>query len=297
MTDVSPITPAGPDDPAWAMTELFRLSLDGGASLARPGSRWALVLAGTVAVETAEGCELLGAGDAVLVDGRTAHRLVAAERSDLVVSDLRLAVPVRRMPSPLVVRDFGVRHGGVSALVGICQSSLPAPGSLFTTSYGNLIGAAMTASWQEDADGGEAPDPVIGAVVAAVSARPGEAWSVARMARVAHLSRSALGERFRRATGSSPAEVLREVRMREARRLLGGSSRPVEHVAFAVGYGSAAAFSRAFSARHGLAPQAWRDASPARDAQGGEQHSGRGGEGGAEPERGGDAARVQEHAS
>lgn len=259
------------------------------------GARWALVLDGAVVLETAAGTEPLGGGDAVLVDARTAHRIIAAERSELVVADLRQAVSVRRLPSPLVVRDFGTRHAGVAALVGKCQIGDARRRPLFAASYGGLIGSVMAESRPEEGDG--APDPVVDAVMAVVAARPGEPWSVEEMARLAHLSRSALGERFRRALGRSPVEALREVRMGEARRLLGDASLSVEHVAFAVGYGSAAAFSRAFSAHHGVAPQAWRGASPTRDPERGEDGAGRDGGHRPEQDRGRDAVRVEEHAS
>jgi AraC-like DNA-binding protein len=58
--------------------------------------------------------------------------------------------------------------------------------------------------------------------------------------------------------------VLRDVRMQVARKLLRDPGRTVTQVAFAVGYGSTAAFSRAFSAHQGIAPQEWRTASGAR---------------------------------
>ena len=60
-------------------------------------------------------------------------------------------------------------------------------------------------------------------------------------------------------------ELLREVRMQRARELL-GESVPVTRVAFEVGYGSVAAFSRAFAAQHAVSPQAWRS-SASGDAQ------------------------------
>ncbi|WP_344449727.1 helix-turn-helix transcriptional regulator [Actinocorallia aurantiaca] len=281
------------------MSSLRHVRLPAGMALdGPPDPGWALVLDGAVSLETAAGTEPLAGGDAVLVDGRTAHRILASEPSGLVVADLRLAVPAHRLPSPLVVRDFGGRHNGVSALVGKCQLGDARRTSFFAASYGNLIGAAMTDSWlEEEGRDDTSPDPAVASVVAAVTARPGEPWTVEGMARLAHLSRSALGERFRRELGRSPVEVLREVRMREARRLLGDASRPVEHVAFAVGYGSAAAFSRAFSARHGVAPQAWRGASPTRDAEHREAQAGHDGGRRAEQERGRDAVRVEEHAS
>ncbi len=281
---------------AWEMSDLRHVGLAGGAVLTDlPGPRWALVLSGAVVLETAAGTEPLTGGDAVLVAARTAHRIIAEEPSELVVADLRPVGSARRPPSPLVVRDFTTHHAGVAALVGKCRLGNGRERPLFTASYGGLIGAVMTDCWLRESEG--SPDPVVASVMAAVAARPGEPWTVERMARLAHLSRSALGERFRRVLGRSPVEVLREVRMGEARRLLGDASRSVEHVAFAVGYGSAAAFSRAFSAHHGVAPQAWRVASPTRDPQRGEERTR--GDGGhrAEQERGRDAVRVQEHAS
>ncbi|MEU5992094.1 hypothetical protein ABZ806_24250 [Spirillospora sp. NPDC047418] len=203
--------------------------LPAGAVLTEPPvPLWALVLAGGLTLEAAFGVQSLAEGDAVLIDARTAHRLTASgrhEESALVVADLRVAVPVRRLPSPLVVRGFGARHGGVMALVSQCPLERACRPTLFAASYGNLIGAAMTTSWQED-EGGDAgpPDGAVTAVVAAVAARPAEPWTVEGMARLVHLSRSALGERFRRALGRGPAEVLREIRMREARRLLADPS-------------------------------------------------------------------------
>ncbi|MFE9107714.1 helix-turn-helix transcriptional regulator [Actinomadura geliboluensis] len=289
-------------EPAWEMSGMDHVQLPAGAVLTEPPAPlWALVLAGEFTLETAFEAQSLAEGDAVLVDARTAHRLTASRRheeSALVVADLRMAVPVRRLPSPLVVRGFGTRHGGVMALVTRCPLERACRPTLFAASYGNLIGAAMTTSWQED-QGGDAgpPDEAVTAVVAAVAARPAEPWTVEGMARLVHLSRSALGERFRRALGRGPAEVLREIRMREARRLLADPSRPVEYIASAVGYGSSAAFSRAFSSHHGVAPQAWREPSLTRDAQRGEKQPGRRGEPRAEQEGRLHAAGVQERAS
>ncbi|MBB4771779.1 helix-turn-helix transcriptional regulator [Actinomadura livida] len=289
-------------EPAWEMSGVDQVRLSAGAVLTEPPvPLWVLVLAGGITLEAAFEAQSLAEGDAVLIDARAAYRLTASERheeSALVVADLRMAVPVRRLPSPLVVRGFGTRHRGITALVTQCPLKRVRRPGLFAASYGNLIGAAMTTSWQED-QGGDAgpPDEAVTAVVAAVTARPAEPWTVEGMARLVHLSRSALGERFRRALGRGPAEVLREIRMREARRLLADPSRPVEHIASAVGYGSSAAFSRAFSSHHGVAPQAWREPSPARDAQRGEKQPGRRGEPRAEQEGRLHAAGVQERAS
>jgi len=251
------------------MTALRRERLTAGDVRSRPGALWAVVLAGAATLETADARHRLLPGDAVLVDARTAHRLTADAGTDLAHGDLRRVAPGPVLPSPLVVRGFDERQRGVVALVTACPLdaiSSPAP---FAASYAGLIGAAMTALWQQGhaLDGGPASAGAAGAgpadtqvadVVAALAASPGEPWTLDRMAALVHLSRSALTERFRRATGHSPMQMLREVRMHRARTLLTDRCLPVTRVAFEVGYGSVAAFSRAFASDHGRSPLAWR---------------------------------------
>ncbi|MCP2263217.1 helix-turn-helix domain-containing protein [Promicromonospora thailandica] len=245
------------------MTTLTRERLSAGATWSRPGALWLVVLSGSATLETAGSRREVGAGDAVLVDARTAHCLVAHAETDLVHGDLRQAVPTVALPSPLVVREFERRQRGVMALVRVCPLdaiSAPAP---YAASYAGLIGAAMVALWEQD--GRAAPDglgdPQVGDVVAALAARPGEPWTVDRMAALVHLSRSALTERFRRATGHSPMGMLRQVRMDRARTLLADRCLLITRIAVEVGYGSVAAFSRAFAAEHdGVSPLAWRTA-------------------------------------
>jgi AraC-like DNA-binding protein len=176
------------------------------------------------------------------------------------VADLRLVVPPSPVPSPLVVRDFSARHHGVHELVRTCPLQAECRASAFAASYGGLIGASMVVAWLQDEGLGDEPasDPAVSTVVSALAADPADEWTVGRMARLVHLSRSALAERFRRELGRSPAQVLREIRMQQARRLLADDNRSVGEVGRAVGYGSSAAFSRAFSAHHRMAPQEWR---------------------------------------
>jgi AraC-like DNA-binding protein/quercetin dioxygenase-like cupin family protein len=298
--------PAGEADPGWELSAMRRVTLACGTELGDgPGPRWLFVTDGGVTFETATGDDSLVAGDAVLVDAHTAHRVVSDGGATVVAATLRAAAG-HRLPSPLVVRGFDARHAGIAAMVRVCPlSETCASPALFATSYAGLIGAAMTASWLDrlraGAAGGPTPvgerDAAVAAVTAALTARPGEAWTVERMARTVHLSRSTLGERFRRELGRGPIEVLRDARMREARRMLRDPAHPVEHVAHAVGYGSTAAFSRAFSSHHGVGPRAWRDASAARRPQGGEDEPGRDGGHRTREQRGAHAVAVQERAS
>ncbi|MFG1808214.1 helix-turn-helix domain-containing protein [Streptomyces sp. NPDC049040] len=240
--------------PTWDMAAVTVRGLEPGEWLdGADGAIWALVLDGDVRLETAAGVEALHAGDAFHVDARSTYRLVALTRAELAVGTLRAVPP---LPSPLVARDFAGSNRGIAELVRICPLDPRLGQPLFAASYGGLIQAAMVQALDEG--GRQCSDARLTALVSALDAHPGRPWTVESMARVAHLSRSSLGERFRRELGRSPAQVLREVRMRHARDLLTGTDRPIERIAFTVGYGSAAAFSRAFSAYHGDSPQAWR---------------------------------------
>jgi AraC-like DNA-binding protein len=245
----------------WQMTTLRRECLPAGATTSGSSGLWALVLAGAVTLETAGARSRVLPGDAVLVDARTAHRLVVEVEADLVHGDLWQAVPSAALPSPLIVRGFSDRQRGVVALVTTCPLEVTCSQDLFSSSYAGLIGAAMSRLSQDDADGATA-DPAVAHVMAELAARPEEPWTPDDMAGLVHLSRSALTERFRRATGHSPMRMLREVRMRRARTLLAVERLPVTRVAFQVGYGSVAAFSRAFATDHGVSPLAWRAGPP-----------------------------------
>lgn len=229
------------------------------------GPVWALVLDGQVTLETEGNQDILAAGDAVLLDAFTPHRLLTSDGARVATADLRLVVPPFPLPSPLLVRDFAGRHYGVAELVRSCPLGRECRPSAFASSYGGLIGASMMEAWEQDEprDNGADRDPAVASVLAALADQPGTDWTVERMASIVHLSRSALNDRFRRALGRSPVQALREVRMLHARSLLAEADRPIEQIAHAVGYGSTAAFSRAFAAQHGAAPRSWRAPSDA----------------------------------
>jgi AraC-like DNA-binding protein len=82
-------------------------------------------------------------------------------------------------------------------------------------------------------------------------ARP---WTVAQLAKEAALSRSAFFERFSRAVGVAPMAYLLAWRMALAKNLLRRKEGGVAEVAERVGYGSASAFSVAFTRHVGLPP-------------------------------------------
>jgi AraC-like DNA-binding protein len=79
-------------------------------------------------------------------------------------------------------------------------------------------------------------------------------WTVAQLAKVAALSRSAFFERFTRTVGVAPMEYLLAWRMAVAKDLLRREDVALAEVAERVGYGSASAFSTAFSRYVGQPP-------------------------------------------
>jgi AraC-like DNA-binding protein/quercetin dioxygenase-like cupin family protein len=83
---------------------------------------------------------------------------------------------------------------------------------------------------------------------------PTRAWTVAQLAKEAALSRSAFFERFSRAVGVAPMEYLLAWRMALAKDMLRQNESGVAEIAERVGYGSASAFSVAFSRYVGLPP-------------------------------------------
>jgi AraC-like DNA-binding protein len=102
-------------------------------------------------------------------------------------------------------------------------------------------------------------DPVVGRALARLHARPGEAWTLARLALEAGASRTTLAGRFAAFVGQPPMQYLTRWRIQLAARRLADDRDKVSAVAHAVGYASEAAFSRAFKKATGIAPGDWRD--------------------------------------
>lgn len=89
-------------------------------------------------------------------------------------------------------------------------------------------------------------DPVIGQALAVLHRDPAHSWTVAELARRVGLSRTRLAERFRHLLGESPMAYLGKWRLTLAAEILESTEDSIAEVAAAVGYGSEAAFNRAF---------------------------------------------------
>ena len=88
---------------------------------------------------------------------------------------------------------------------------------------------------------------------------PARTWTVEALAAEASLSRSAFFNRFRRAMGVAPMEYLLAWRMTLAKNLLRRRQGGIQEIAERVGYGSASAFSTAFTRYVGLPPSRYAE--------------------------------------
>jgi AraC-like DNA-binding protein len=104
-------------------------------------------------------------------------------------------------------------------------------------------------------------DPQIGRTLALIHGAPANDWTLDELARRSGLSRSVLAERFSRLVGRSVMQYLVRWRMQLAARALEMPSLSIAEAAATVGYGSEAAFGRAFKKYAGVSPGRWRQRS------------------------------------
>jgi AraC-like DNA-binding protein len=89
-------------------------------------------------------------------------------------------------------------------------------------------------------------DPFVGKALSPMHGGPARNWTIEELAKDVGLSRSVLAERFANLVGMPPMQYLAKWRMQIASGLLSGGSAIIATVAAEIGYGSEAAFSRAF---------------------------------------------------
>jgi len=103
-----------------------------------------------------------------------------------------------------------------------------------------------------------ARDPIISEVLALLHKEPADPWTIANLARQVGLSRTRLSQRFRSFLGESPMAYLAQWRLKLGADILQTTENSVAEVAAAVGYGSEAAFNRAFKREFKCPPAQFR---------------------------------------
>lgn len=89
-------------------------------------------------------------------------------------------------------------------------------------------------------------------------ADPSAPWTVASLAEAAGLSRAAFAERFRKAFDESALRTINRLRLQQSADMLLRSNASLGDIASEIGFGSAAAFARAFLRHFGKTPGQWR---------------------------------------
>ena len=100
-------------------------------------------------------------------------------------------------------------------------------------------------------------DPALARVLRAMHADIRAGWTVAELAKLAGMSRSAFAARFAETLGCAPIEYLSRWRMALAQDALSRGGKPLDRLAEEIGYEFASAFSTAFRRRVGCSPGAF----------------------------------------
>jgi AraC-like DNA-binding protein len=101
-------------------------------------------------------------------------------------------------------------------------------------------------------------DPVVSEALANLHEDPAAPWTVAELARRAHVSRATLAARFHAAVGQPPLAYLTAWRLALAADKLASSAATTAVIAEDVGYSNAFSFSAAFSRVYGVSPTDYR---------------------------------------
>ena len=108
-------------------------------------------------------------------------------------------------------------------------------------------------------------DPMIANALVAMHGDPGKPWTTLKLARLCGCSRSASHLRFTQTLGVAPMRYLQGWRMAVAKDELRLGNRSVAEVAFLVGFGSGASFTRAFTRVVGCSPSCFAESQTVED--------------------------------
>lgn len=98
----------------------------------------------------------------------------------------------------------------------------------------------------------------LGSLLEAIRRRPGERWTIARMARRVAMSQRTFIRRFQESTGMGPGEWVIATRLEVARFMLESTATGLEEISRSSGFGNPAALRHHFRRQVGVTPTAYR---------------------------------------
>lgn len=203
-------------------------------------------------------------GDEPFVEGGTATRMICGHFE----YDFECAHPMFEALPPMVLltaTDLPVMDHlfGLVQLI-VRESATKAPGSdvvVRRLSDGLLVTILRAYFDTRKQDAGfyrGLADKRLSRVIAAIHSAKSETPSVEELAEIAGMSRSSFLHHFKAQVGYSAGAYATRWRLLKARAALSGTSDTVEKIAFAAGYHSTSAFSRAFHGCFSLTPTEFR---------------------------------------
>lgn len=204
---------------------------------------------------------------------RTSEALIFTGRMQFELDTLHPLVGL--MPRVMSVGALLGREPEIMTLLAVMEREMAAEraGSAgILARLADVVAATIVRGWVECGCGNAAGwvealrDPQLGRVLAALHRDPGRDWTVGEMAAEMGRSRSVFAERFVTATGMTPLRYVAVLRMRLAEQWIGRDRMAIDTAARRLGYGSQAAFARAYKRVTGQSPGSARRAAPSSEA-------------------------------
>lgn len=164
-----------------------------------------------------------------------------------IVEDLR-DVPIVRQGFALMLDEISAPTLGSRALIG----------ALMKACVVMLLRRHFAGSGHDFGVLSSLRDPRLGKAVAAVLDKPAAPHSVASLASVAGMSRSAFAREFSQSLAMSPMAFVARTRLHHGAELLRSTKLPVKLIAASIGFASRSHFSRAFASAYGADPSRFR---------------------------------------
>ena len=164
-----------------------------------------------------------------------------------IVEDLR-DLPIVRQGFALMLDEITAPTLGSRALIG----------ALMKACVVMLLRRHFAGTGQDFGVLSSLRDPRLGKAVAAVLDKPAAPHSVASLASVAGMSRSAFARDFSHNLAMSPMAFVARTRLHHGAELLRSTRLPVKLIAASIGFASRSHFSRAFASAYGADPSRFR---------------------------------------